>query len=133
MSFTNDEIGELWLLLFLDPSKFTDYEIDRILEHKEGLKNRIHHLWRTFPESLEAVKRYRARKRELAKLPTEELQCIADSINASRTAAPADECDYDPDDGDDSFLGPSLDSDENIVNEILEERKGAEKTATPAG
>ena len=107
MSFTNDEIGELWLLLFLDPSKLTNYELDRLLEHEEGLRNRIQHLWRTFPESLEAMRRYRARKAELSRCSIEELRAILGRIRSEVAHAeplPAD-------------------SDASIILEIFEDRK----------
>ena len=128
MSFTNDEIGELWLLVFLNPSKLTDYEIDRLLEHREGLKNRIQHLWCTFPESLESVQRYRARKKEMAKLPTEELQAILDRRMARVQDFLDDPCDMDPMES--SIEASPLDYDENIASEIVRERKAAEKTAS---
>ncbi len=108
------------LLVTENKHSLTDEQIEELLAAKKELlrltelaKNRLY-------EDLEELQRYRARKKELQQLPTEELQNRYKEINSARSALAADTYD---ELGDSFFESPHIDSDEHILFEILEEQK----------
>ncbi len=125
MSQLNQQEKERFVLLLLKGHNlWSDEDITVLLAHSEEIKEIVYILWRSFPEFIEQVRRYRARKKELSKLPTEELLVKQRAISDHRAAAMAN----DPDDTElpDSFFeAPPFYSDESIIYEILEERKMA--------
>ncbi|MFH0712588.1 MAG: hypothetical protein V2A55_01925 [Candidatus Jorgensenbacteria bacterium] len=124
---TQEEIERRWSLLIKRYP--TDEEIAELLAHSDEIGSHLHSVWSGFPHRWEAVQRYRARKKELDKVSTEELQAMMERFRASRAQAVADDLD---DDLDDSFFeAPPIDSDEHIVYELLGEwEKAASAAAT---
>ena len=118
-----EELKELWLLLLLlleDPQSLDDQQIERLVAAREEVGLRISGLYRRFPGNLYAVQRYRRRKTELAEKPTQELEQMLQEIWKRRGSflrtTPDEEV------SDSFFESPPIDSDESIIEELLEER-----------
>lgn len=117
-------IQKLWLLLLEDFRNLTDEQVDELLVEKKALGERLSWLWNHFPYSLEDVRSYRARKKELDKLSTEQLREIQRRIGESRAAVLRSYGDNDDDLSDSFFEAPPINSDEHVTYELLKERGG---------
>ena len=117
-------LEHLFPILMKEPSKLTEEELDMLLEAEEILHREVARLSRFVCPGLEKLKRYRARRNELDKLSTHELEEIQLNIGRSKAQALAN----DPNDEnlpDLFFEFPPIDSDESIVYVLLLERKQA--------
>ncbi len=115
------KLREQILLLLGDPKLLSDEQIAALLANSEALNKALYHLRHSFPFPVEQVRRYRAKKKELSVLPTQQLRAMQERIIARRITALKD----DPRDEDlpDSFFEPpQIDSDESILFEIIQER-----------
>ncbi|OGG36814.1 hypothetical protein A2110_01265 [Candidatus Jorgensenbacteria bacterium GWA1_54_12] len=121
------ELRELWPMLLVGPENLTDKEIARLLENEDMLKDCAYRAWCNFPHGVNAVKRYRARMKELSALSTEKLQAMRESIARERSRTLAADVN---DELDDSFYAsPPLDSDEHIIYELLKARNALDAPA----
>ncbi len=125
MTLSVEELEKLWLLLLTKPTELTDEEIDRLLENEDKLREFVCHAWSNFPQSVKAVKRYRARKKELSAKSPDELHAILQSISGRRSRVP-DEAFYYDDPTD--FDSPTSSADEGIIHKLLQERQAASAT-----
>jgi hypothetical protein len=115
-------------LLCLETRRLTDEELREIKQHGQELYSYLERRGSFAWHGAEHVLRARARRAELDKLPTEELERGMKGINYDRQAFLAS---HDDDDLEDSaFEAPPIDSDEHIVYELLEERKKKSTTTT---
>ena len=112
-------------LLCLEKRDLTDDELKEVKEDGHEIYGYLSERGGFALHGAASLLRYRARRAELDKLPTEELQRRMSEINGARNAFFASHDDDDIDDS--SFEGPGIDSDEYIVVEILDERR--KKTA----
>ncbi len=113
------KLKELWILLFEEPQSLSNEQITRLLEAEKELQDVVYYVYHRFPEMMKEVQRYWARKNELSQLPIEELQEKMQKISNRRASilksVPDEELS-------DSFFESSLlDSDENILYELLKE------------
>ncbi len=113
---------ELWKTLLQNPKDLNDSVIETLLqeENAKWIKEKISFLYYSFPNYLKRIQSYRAKKQEMKKLSNEELLAIRAKIADRRAHILRTVPDEDL--GDSFFELPSMDSDENIVYEILEER-----------
>jgi hypothetical protein len=113
---------ELWKTLLWDPKDLDDKMIELLLreESQKWITRRINFLYHSFPQYLEQIQSYRAKKREMDKLSTEELLAIRAKIADRRASILKTVPDEDL--GDSFFESPLMDSQEHIVYEILKER-----------
>jgi len=113
-------LKELWMLLFEDPENLNDEQIVCLLEAEKQLRDVICRVYYWFPDETRRVQRYRTKKNELSQLATEELmekrQGIINQRSSVLSSVPDEEL------SDSFFEAPSIDSDENILFEILTER-----------
>ena len=120
MSVFSEALARALPLLLRDPMDLSGAELSQLLTETDGLADEIRELWRAFPSRWQEVVRYRARKAELVSLNDEQLVAMRQGIRDDRSQVEADDTD---DELPDSFFEPPLlDSDEHIVNELLEER-----------
>ena len=127
MKLEPEKFKELWLLLREDPLSLDDDQIREIIAGGEELSRRLWNIYMGLPRRYEAVLQSRSRRLELEQLSTEKLKARQKEINCHRSAE--QEADWSDDLPDSFFEAPPIDSDEHIVDEILEER--AKQPTTP--
>lgn len=118
---------EVFPFLLKDFLQLTDEEIVWLLDMKEQIRDELEWLSRSVSFRLEQVQRYHARKKELACLSDEELRQMQSHLQKLRSAAASEGDNFWEDGSPDSiYEPPRLDSDENIIFELLSERKGSQ-------
>ena len=108
-------------LLCLETRELTDEELDQVIASSKDIWIYLSYRQNFVYTGAERVKRYRLRRAELNKLPTQKLEQMGDEINQERSAILA--ADFDDDLPDSFFEAPPINSDEHIVHELLEERR----------
>lgn len=112
-------------LLCLEKRELTDDELREINEKGNEIYSYLSERGGFAIHGAASLLRYRARRAELDKLTTEDLQRRMSGIRGERNAFFAS---HDDDDiGDSAFEAPPIDSEAHIVAELLEERQ--QKTA----
>jgi len=115
------KVSEQIMLLLTDSDSWSDEQITALLANQEEIGHTLYRLYRSFPHHVEQVQRYRAKKKELSVLPTEELLKREQAISKRRAAIIEE--DYADELPDSFYESPPIDSDEHIIYEILKERK----------
>ena len=119
------ERDRAFLLLLKNPANLSDEELERLISHVRELDIYLRALLVEALPGIEVEKRYRARRKELEKLSTEELveraRRNAEAERMARWREIEEDDDYDP--RPDSGPSPAQkDSETYIVAEILRER-----------
>jgi len=129
MSYEEDqrEIRRL-ALLCMETRDLTDEEIEQIIDKGDDIGRYFYYRGNFAGEGVKQLKRYRARRVELDKLSTEELDRMMGVISQRISAVV--EADYADELPDSFYEAPPIDSDSHILCEILVERK--KKVATTA-
>lgn len=127
IEISEEKLKNLLCLLLSDWQKLSDNQIQNLLKEEKQINSRLHSLYRSFPSELERILRYRQKKAELDKFSTKELLTKQKEMNETRARIMKNDLD---DSLEDSFYEPApLDSEENIIYELLEERAKITKTA----
>jgi len=114
-----ERFRKMWVLLFEDPETLSDAQIKFLLEEEEELRSLTYSVFVQFPERWKRVENYRNKKKELSRLSKEELKEKMERIMDHRSHILRTVSD---DELSDSFFeSPPLDSDENIIYELIKE------------
>lgn len=125
-----EKLHQLALLCLEKHEKLTDEELESIANVGGDLRDFFDRCQRFALCGARQLQRYRLRRRQLEQLSTEELELESRKMHEERNRFLAR---VDEDELPDSFFGaPPIDSDENILYELLRERRkaGTSKSVT---